>query len=219
MKILKKIFKKAVHFALYLTIAGFLLTGFLRIGLLLPARSNTFIPDGVPAAPAALVLGAGLNRDGSPGVVLRDRVRTAVELYFTGRVEKLLMSGDNSDEFYNEPAAMRDFAISLGVPEEDIVLDYAGRRTYDSCYRAKAIFGLDQAIVVTQAFHLPRALFLCNALEIDADGVPADDANYRLRYYTFWWVREILATIKAYWDVVVVQPELILGEPEPIFPD
>ena len=214
-----RIFQKIVHIVLYLVLAAFLLTGLLRIGLLLAARPRTYLPEEVQEAPAALVLGAGLNRDGSPGVVLQDRVRTAVELYDRGRVHKLLMSGDNSTEFYNEPGAMREFAISLGVPEEYIVLDYAGRRTYDSCYRANAIFGLDRVIVITQAFHLPRALFLCNAFTMDADGVAADDADYRLRYYTFWWVREILATINAYWDVYISAPELILGEPEPIFPD
>ncbi len=219
MKTLKKILRSAFHLGLYLVLAGFLLAGLLRIGLLLSARPRTFLPGEIPPAPVALVLGAGLNRDGSPGVVLRDRVRTAAELYFNGRVDKLLMSGDNSTEFYNEPGAMRDFAISLGVPQEDIILDYAGRRTYDSCFRARAIFGLDRAIIITQAFHLPRALFLCNAFQLESDGVPADDANYRLRYYTFWWVREILASIKAFWDVYIAQPELILGEPEPIFPD
>jgi SanA protein len=99
------------------------------------------------------------------------------------------------------------------------VLDFAGRRTYDSCYRAKAIFGLDELIVVTQAFHLPRALFLCNAFDIQAAGVVADDANYRLRSYTYWWVREIFATLKAYWDVWVAHPVPILGDPEPIFLD
>jgi SanA protein len=219
MKTIKRIFRSLFHITLYLILASFLLTGLLRIGLLLSARSRTFLPEEVEPAPAALVLGAGLNRDGSPGVVLQDRVRTAVELYFRGQVDKILMSGDNSTDFYNEPGAMRDFALSLGVPEDDIVLDFAGRRTYDSCYRAKAIFGLDQVIVITQAFHLPRALFLCNAFTIDANGVTADDANYRLQYYTFWWVREILASIKAYWDVYIIQPELILGDPEPIFPN
>ena len=186
--------------------------------MLIYSGTKTYLPGDVPSAPAALVLGAGLNRDGTPGVVLQDRVRTASDLYFSGKVQKILMSGDNSSINYNEPAAMQEYAISIGVPEEDIVLDYAGRRTYDSCYRAKAIFGLDHLIVVTQAFHLPRAVFLCDALDIKADGVPADDANYRLRSYTYWWTREILASVYAYWDVLIAQPEPILGNPEPIFP-
>jgi len=217
MNFLEKFFRFVIHFCLYAVIGGFFVTGFLRTGILIQARSITYLPEDVPQAPVALVLGAGLNRDGSPGVVLRDRVKTAAELYFAGKVEKLLMSGDNSSKFYNEPGAMQEYALSLGVPQTDIVLDFAGRRTYDSCYRAKAIFGIEKLIVVTQAFHLPRALFLCNAFEIDASGVAADDANYNRRYYTFWWVREILASGVAYWDIWIAQPQPILGDPEPIF--
>lgn len=206
------------HLIIYLTIGMMVTTGLLRVGMLVYSRPKTYLPGEVPEAPVALVLGAGLNRDGTPGLVLRDRVRTAVELYYSGKVEKILMSGDNTSENYDEPGAMQEFALSLGVPETDIVLDFAGRRTYDSCYRAGAIFGLDQIIIVTQAFHLPRAVFLCNAFDIKANGVPADDANYRLRSYTYWWVREVLATVKAYWDVFILRPQPILGEPEPIFP-
>lgn len=218
MNFLRKLFRFVIHFCLYAVIGGFFVTGFLRTGILIQGRSRTYLPADVPQAPVALVLGAGLNRDGSPGVVLRDRVNTATELYFAGKVEKLLMSGDNTSLYYNEPGAMQAYALSLGVPQEDIVLDYAGRRTYDSCYRAKAIFGVKELIVVTQAFHLPRALFLCNAFELDASGVAADDANYNRRSYTFWWVREILASGVAYWDMWIAQPQPILGDPEPIFP-
>src|SRR3990172_12100148 len=91
--------------------------------------------EDVPAKPVAIVFGAGLWRDGSPTPVLRDRVTTAVELYFQGKVNKLLMSGDNRVDNYNEPAAMEEFAIGLGVPAEDIILDYAGQRTYDTCFQ------------------------------------------------------------------------------------
>ena len=219
MKTIIKIIRFFLHLLIYGSIAVFLLTAILRILMLMKAESRTYIPETVPQAPAALVLGAGLNRDGTPGLVLQDRVRSAAELYFSGKVEKLLMSGDNSSEFYDEPGAMKDFALELGVPEKDITLDYAGRRTYDSCYRAKAIFGLDRLIVITQAYHLPRALFICNAFDLNADGIPADDANYRRSSYTFWWVREILASLKAYWDVYIGHPQPILGPPEPIFPE
>jgi len=215
---IKKLFRVIFHSLVYLVLSVFFITGFLRIGLLLSANRRTYLPDSVPGAPVALVLGAGLNRDGTPGLVLRDRVATASDLYFSGKVQKLLMSGDNSTDYYDEPGAMKDFALSLGIPEEDIVLDFAGRRTYDSCFRAKAIFGIDQLIVVTQAYHLPRALFLCNTFDIDANGVPADDGHYRLSSYTFWWVREVLASVNAFWDVYIVNPEPILGEFEPIFP-
>jgi SanA protein len=150
--------------------------------------------------------------------VLRDRVATAAELYFTGKIEKLLMSGDNRFHDYNEPAAMQDFAISLGVPKDAIVLDYAGRRTYDTCYRAKHIFMIDQAILVTQKFHLPRALYLCNQLGIEATGVSSDRREYRKSSLTFWNLRELPATLSALWEVHITKPLPVLGKPEPIFP-
>ena len=126
----------------------------------------------------AIVFGAGLSRSGRPTPILRDRVETAAQLYFAGKVEKLLMSGENRFDTYSEPEAMRQYALSLGVPSEAIVLDYAGARTYDTCYRAKAIFGLDSALLVTQGFHLPRALFVCNALGLKAAGVEAANRRY-----------------------------------------
>ena len=214
----KKISRFLFHSIIYIALAGFLLTGFLRAGMLLFAAPKTRLPAEVPDAPVALVLGAGLNRDGTAGIVLQDRVEKAAELYFAGKVQKLLMSGDNSTEYYDEPSAMREHALSLGVPDEDIVLDFAGRRTYDSCYRAREIFEVVDLIVVTQAFHLPRAIFLCNALDIEVTGVPADDNNYRLRSYAYWWTREIFASVYAYWDVLIAHPTPILGDPEPIFP-
>lgn len=216
---LKKFSRFLFHSLVYITLGIFLLTGLLRVGMLLYAAPKTFLVEEVPQVRVALVLGAGLNRDGSAGIVLQDRVEKAAELYFAGKVEKLLMSGDNSTEYYDEPSAMREHALSLGVPDEDIVLDFAGRRTYDSCYRSKEIFGVTELIVVTQAFHLPRAIFLCNAFDIDVTGVPADDDNYRLRSYTYWWSREILASAYAYWDVLIAHPTPILGDPEPIFPE
>ena len=157
-------------------------------------------------------------RDGSPTPVLRDRVATAAELYLSGKVEKLLMSGDNRVVEYNEPAAMRDYATQLGVPEEAIVLDYAGRRTYDTCYRARDIFGVSNTVLITQDFHLPRALYICHALGVTAIGVPADQRIYRRRSMAYWSVRELLATLVAFWEVHVSHPVPVLGSPEPIFP-
>ncbi len=204
---------------IYLILGGFLLTGLLRVSMLIYARQKTYPLNTVPEKPVALVLGAGLNRDGTPGIVLQDRVRMAANLYFAGKVTKILMSGDNSTMNYNEPGAMRDFALSLGVPEKDIVLDYAGRRTYDSCYRAGAIFGIDEMIVVTQRFHISRAIFLCNGLKIDTVGVSADDSHYPQRRYLYWRLREVIAAVVAYGDILLKIPPPILGEKEPIFPN
>ncbi len=180
--------------------------------------SRIYNVNSVPAAPVAVVFGAGLNRSGEPTVILRDRVETAAQLYFAGKVQKLLMSGDNRTVSHNEPAAMRDYAVSLGVPASDIVLDYAGRRTYDTCYRARAIFGLSSVLLVTQGFHLPRALFLCDALGLRASGVEANNHHYWPPLMLIWNVREQLATLGAFLDVYVSRPEPVLGKPEPIFP-
>ena len=163
----------------------------------------------------AVVFGAGLTSSGGATTVLKDRVETAVLLYKAGKVEKLLMSGDNRFLNYNEPGAMKAYALELGMPEEDIVLDYAGRRTYDTCYRAKEIFLLDKVILVTQNFHLSRALYTCNALGLESSGVSADLRAYREEGY--WNIREIPACIKAFIQVHITKPEPVLGDQEPIF--
>lgn len=205
-------------------LAFYLLTG-VTLTVILPsllsnlyARGRIHAADDAPSAPVAIVFGAGLLRDGSPTAVLRDRVITASQLYFEGKVQKLLMSGDNRFIDYNEPGAMRQYALDLGVPDEAIILDYAGQRTYDTCYRARAIFGVERALLVTQAFHLPRAVLTCNALGVTANGVVADQRNYSRRAHTFWRLREVPATLVAMWEVWVTRPEPILGAPEPIFP-
>jgi SanA protein len=182
------------------------------------AQQKTYSAADVQTRRVAIVFGAGLWRDGRPTPVLQDRVETGAQLYFSGKVEKLLMTGDNSLVEYNEPEAMRQYALKLGVPDSAIVLDYAGRRTYDSCYRARDIFLLKDAILVTQKFHLARALFLCNALGLDGIGVEANNRNYR-RFSLFYWnMREIPATLTAFADIIT-RPLPILGKPEPIFPE
>jgi len=205
---------------LFLTLLIVLPTLFLAPRLITALYSRKLIHEAgaSPAARVAIVFGAGLWRDGSPTPVLRDRVATAADLYFAGKVEKLLMSGDNSTVEYNEPAAMRDYALSLGVPDEAIVLDYAGRRTYDTCYRAREIFHTTDVLLVTQNFHLPRALYICNALEIHAAGVSADRRIYHPVSRFIWNMREIPATLNALVEVHITHPLPILGSPEPIFP-
>jgi SanA protein len=128
------------------------------------------------------------------------------------------MSGDNSFEYYNEPGAMKEYAIKLGMPEDAIALDYAGRRTYDTCYRAREIFGVSDATLVTQSFHLPRAIYTCNKLGVEAIGVAADRRTYRRGSNFFWSTRELPATLVAFWETNVTKPVPVLGTPEPIFP-
>jgi SanA protein len=168
----------------------------------------------VPARRVALVFGAGYWPDGTPSDVLKDRVEAAAELYCGGRVEKVLFSGDNRFADYNEPAKMREYALSLGLPDEDIVLDYAGRRTYDTCYRARDIFGLREVVLVTQRYHLPRALFTCERLGLDAVGYVADRRPYV--YIRSYWLREVPALWLAWWQVWVTRPVPLLGDPIPV---
>ncbi len=198
--------------------AGFLVLLLPRLIVLYYGRARLYSPVSVPAKPVAIVFGAGLRRDGTPTPILRDRVATAAELYFQGKVKMLLLSGDNRFVNYNEPEAMRQYARSLGVPEKALALDYAGRRTYDTCYRAKAIFGVTEAILVTQGFHLPRALYLCNHLGIEGVGVPADRPYYRKLSRLFWNLRELPATLSALIEVHLTHPRPILGRPQPLFP-
>ena len=179
--------------------------------------TRTYTVTTAPTNRVAIVFGAGLTHDGQPTLILKDRVRTAAQLYLSGKVEKLLMSGDNQGITHDEPGAMRDYAVSLGVPSNDIVLDNSGDRTYDTCYRAKAIFGIDSALLVTQEFHLPRALFLCNMLGVQAVGVTADNYWYWPPLMLIWNIREQLAIVGAFWDVYIQKPLPVLGKPEPIF--
>jgi SanA protein len=199
--------------------AGILIFGLPRLVSGLYSISRIASVNSASQRPVAIVFGAGLLRDGSPTPVLRDRVETAAELYFAGKVQKLLMSGDNRFVEYNEPAAMRAYALELGVPDDAIVLDYAGRRTYDTCYRAKEIFGVDQALLVTQRFHLPRALVICNGLGIEGQGVSADRRAYRRSSLGIWNLRELPATLVAFIDTFITRPLPVLGDKEPIFPE
>jgi SanA protein len=164
-----------------------------------------------PSQPAAIVFGAGYWPSGRLSDALADRMDTAIELYRSGQVNKLLLTGDNRFENYNEPGRMMEYALAQGVPREDLVLDYAGRRTYDSCYRAKAIFGLERAVLVTQAFHLPRAIYTCDRLGLDVVGTVADRHEY---VYSDWYrLRELFALARAWLDVSLLHPLPVLGEP------
>ncbi|MCD6109162.1 YdcF family protein [bacterium] len=170
----------------------------------------------VPSKSVAIVFGASVNSTTRlPSDILRDRLVTAIDLYNKGKVKKIILSGDNRVTHYNEPKVMQRYAELLSVPEEDIVLDYAGRRTYDTCYRAKEIFQIDEAILVTQEYHLYRALYTCNALGLDSIGVSASRQKYKGQFY--YDLREIPATLLAIWQVYVSHPEPILGEKEKVF--
>ncbi|HSB88480.1 MAG TPA: ElyC/SanA/YdcF family protein [Anaerolineales bacterium] len=150
-----------------------------------------------PHAPVAIVFGAGLRRDGTPTLVLADRVAAAVELYRQGRVDRILLTGSVRGPGYDEAGAMAALAVELGAPAEALWVDTGGVRTASSCQRARDVFGVTQALLVTQAFHLPRALALCDSMGIRAQGVAADLSRYGSRSRRWWELREYPASLVA----------------------
>lgn len=179
-------------------------------------KSQLLTPDDTPPADAdcILVLGCSVRPDGTPSPMLRDRVARGAQLYRAGWAKKLLLTGDNSSEHYNEVAVMDQLAQAQGVPAEDTVLDYAGLCTYDSMYRARDIFGVKKLIIVTQEYHLYRALYLAQALGLEAWGVAAEGQDYHGQ--TMRDLREILARDKdLLWSIVQPRPKY-LGDPIPL---
>jgi len=165
----------------------------------------------VPNHHAALVLGAGLD-NGRPSPILYDRIKTAVNLYKAGKVKKLIMSGDNSYSNYNEADTMIKTAVFLGVPLKDIQPDYAGRRTYDSCFRTKSIFSQTDILIVTQSFHMTRSLFICNNSNINSDGFISDIEIFPWYQWDYWQIRDIYALIESFSNVFLFHPSPIGGE-------
>jgi vancomycin permeability regulator SanA len=164
--------------------------------------------DRAQARPVALVLGAGLRRDGRPTLLLARRLDLAAELYHRGTVDAVLVSGAD-----DEPSAMRTYLLGAGVPDAKIVADEAGVRTWDSCVRAREVYGVRSAIVVTQEFHLPRAVVLCAAAGIDAIGVGDPSLRVRRTATVYGWLREVPAAVKALGDTIFRRPPQHRGEP------
>ncbi|MEK2475810.1 MULTISPECIES: SanA/YdcF family protein [Streptomyces] len=165
----------------------------------------------VPAAPVAVVFGAGLW-NGEPSPYLAHRLDAAIRLYQGGRVRAVLVTGDNSRHDYDEPDAMRGYLVRHGVPAHKIVSDYAGFDTWDSCTRAHRIFGVDRAVLVSQGFHIRRALALCTAAGIDAYGVGVA-ADHDVTW-AYGGVREIFAAGKATAEAVLRPDPHFLGPKE-----
>lgn len=165
------------------------------------ARDRIFSAEAVPERPVALVLGAQVYPSGNPSPYLKARLDLALQLFNAGKVRAILVSGDNGTEHYDEPDAMRKYLIAKGVPAIKVVADYAGFDTYDSCVRAQKIFGVSALTVVTQEYHLYRAVAICQAIGLDVVGVGdtsvAHDDTWRNGE-----LREYLANLKMVWDLV-----------------
>ncbi|MEH3054564.1 MAG: YdcF family protein [Patulibacter minatonensis] len=159
---------------------------------------------------AALVLGAGLNRNGTPSAVLRDRIRAGVRLLERDQVDVLLMSGDNSVDGYSEPTAMRKAAIEQGVDPRRVAVDYGGRRTWDSCERARRVFAVQHVVVVTNDFHRARSVVLCRAAGMTVDGAVGTPTGSYAGHLN-WVARETVASWRGVVDAWIHHPKVPVG--------
>ena len=189
--------------------------------MILSAANQIVAPEAIASTEIApqciLVLGAGVTGSGSPSPMLKDRLDTALLLYDEGYCSRLLLSGDHGKQYYDEVSAMLNYCLERGVPEEDIFLDHAGFSTYESVVRAKEIFEVEEMIVVTQRYHLYRALYICERAGIKAVGVSATVTDYRGQ-----WARdkrEFLARNKDFYQTLAWPDPRFLGEKIPITGD
>ncbi|MGA8116214.1 MAG: ElyC/SanA/YdcF family protein, partial [Actinocatenispora sp.] len=200
------------------------LVGVLAVGVVLggsiawvrtAAHGHVYGEHDVPAAPVAVVFGAEVYADGTPSAFLVGRLAVARRLYLAGKVRAVLVTGDHGVWTYDEPDAMRRWLVGHGVPTRKVVVDYAGFDTYQSCVRARRIFGVRHAILVSQDFHVPRAVALCRAVGIRADGVGDTTQHDRYPYaYRKGWLRDQLADVKAVYDMTVQPDPMFLGRRE-----
>lgn len=197
-----------------------LVTGTLVIDryIITEGRKHVVSPGECPTSQTAIVLGAYVSPEGALCAMLEDRIKTAVELYKNNTVQKIIMTGDHGKSNYDEVNHMRRYAEKMGVPTEDIFMDHAGFSTYDSMYRAREIFMVDSAVVVTQAFHLPRAVYTSRSLGLKAVGVEADKHLYAGDQY--YYFREIPARLKAFAQIHLLRSKpRFLGESIPVSGD
>lgn len=214
MKKFKHYFKKLIIYLFFVIL--FMIVSVIAINTYIKnsVKDKVILADEAKSADCILVLGAGVRADGSPSPMLADRLAQGVYLYEMGVSDRLLMSGDNTKKGYDEVNTMKQYAIDKGVASENIFMDHAGISTYDSLYRAKEIFLVDKIVIVTQNYHLYRALYIADSLGIDAYGVSADPRIYagqELRE-----IREILARTKDFVKCILNPPSKILGEVIPV---
>lgn len=211
----KKTIKNIFIFFILLIITLIVLCIILNVTIIISGIYRTKKIDEIENTSTAIVLGAAVLRDKTMSPVLADRAQTALDLYTSGKVRKILVSGSSQTVESDEVSPVRRFLVAQGVAPQDIFLDHAGLSTYETMYRARYIFGIEQAVVVTQSFHLPRALFLANRFNISAVGVSADKRSYLRRNYS----REWLARPYAVWQIIAKKPARILGQKIPISGD
>lgn len=204
-----KSLKKLVSAGLGIAMAGVVAVAVVELVVTGVAKPRMYSETSAPERPVALVLGAEIYPDGTPSPFLRGRLDVAKRLYDTGKVRAILVSGDNGDEHYNEPDGMRNYLVRAGVPADKVIADHAGFDTYDSCVRAKEIFGVDHLTVVSQEYHVPRAIATCTAVGVDAVGVGDVSVKPDSRTWYYGELRELAANCKLIVDLVTQrQPTL-----------
>lgn len=168
--------------------------------------------DNITGYEVGIVFWARVYEWGKPSDILADRLKVAKKAYDEGKITKIIVSGDNSKSHYDEPTSMRNYLINLWVKKDDIYLDYAGFDTYDTLYRAREIFWVEKALLFTQEFHLKRALYIAEKLEIKSIWIHTDLQKYI--YADYYERREVLARTKAFFstDILKVKPKF-LGNP------
>lgn len=192
----------------------------LSINIYITYKADKYISNDVNSVMpcyTAIVLGASVSKDGDLSPVLADRIQTAIELYHSGKVQRFLLSGDHGRKQYDEVNSMKYFLLANGISSKDIFLDHAGFDTYNSLVRAKKIFDVDKAIIVTQNFHLPRAVYIGRSIGLDTYGVKADKREYRNMYKLQF--RELFANVKAVYEVLFNINPKYLGSKIPITGD
>lgn len=217
---MKKLKKKNIRMGIAVLVILLPLTLLAINQYIVSSMAGNIISEDVAAemgADCILVLGAGLKPDGTPNDMLRDRLDKGIQLYQSGVAPKILLSGDNGQEEYDEVNAMKVYVSEKGIPEEDVFLDHAGFSTYESMYRAGYVFQVKTAIVITQEYHLYRALFDANHLGITAYGVSTESRTYAGQEYRE--IREIIARNKDFMIMFLKPEPTFLGEVIPISSD
>jgi vancomycin permeability regulator SanA len=210
----RRTWRRASRMMLIAALAGIVLTVGSVSWIRSEADGHLYTERDVPPAPVGLVLGAQVDPGGRPSPFLTGRLEVARRLYLAGKVRVLLVTGDHMDWDYDEPDAMRTWLVEHGVPAKKIVLDHAGFDTYDSCARAVRVFGVTHAIVVTQTYHLPRAVTLCRRLGLDAVGVGDESVRQFRGPWLISSTREHGACVKAVLDTLSGRDPVFLGQHE-----
>lgn len=211
---MKKIFKPILF---TLIILGFVIS---IIPFYMSLKTGKYIISDlskVPGSYTALVPGAMVYGNGKPSPILKDRLKSALELYNKGIVKKVLVSGDHGKKYYDEVNGMKKYLLKNGVDSSDLFLDHAGFNTYNTVLRAKKIFNVEDVIITTQKYHLPRALYIARKKKINAYGYASDKRKYPLIEY--YKKREYLARIKSFFEVNLLVKPKFLGKPIPVTGD